>query len=228
LCPPRYCEIGPGGHKTRPYIIAFNIPSKENSLPSSAIQLIVGLGNPGPEYEKTRHNAGAWFVANIAKQTHVTLKNESKFSGLHALTKLAGNDCHLFIPTTFMNCSGQAVKAIASFYKILPENILIAHDEIDLPVGIVRLKLAGGHGGHNGLRDIIQKLGAPNFYRLRIGVGHPGNSKDVVDYVLKPPKKIEREEIDFSLQRAEKVLLLVVDGAFQKAMHELHSEDKGI
>ncbi len=193
----------------------------------STIQLIIGLGNPGPDYEKTRHNAGAWFVEDIAKQNHVILKNESKFSGLHAVTKIADRDCHLFKPTTFMNHSGQAVRAIADFYKILPENMLIAHDEIDLPVGVVRLKLAGGHGGHNGLRDIIQKLGTTHFYRLRVGVGHPGDSKEVVDYVLKPPKKDEREEINFSLQRATKIMPLMIDGAFQKAMNELHTVEKG-
>ena len=191
---------------------------------SSAIQLIVGLGNPGAEYEETRHNAGAWFVLNITRQYHATLRHESKFFGLHCQMKSNNEDCHFLIPTTFMNLSGQAVKAVSKFYKISPENILIAHDEIDLPVGVVRLKQGGGHGGHNGLRDIIEKLGTPNFYRLRIGVGHPGDSREVVDYVLNKPKKAEREEIDFALQRAEKILPFVLAGEFQKAMHELHTE----
>lgn len=198
---------------------------KEFSLSSSsAIQLIVGLGNPGAEYEETRHNAGAWFVLNITKQARAVLRYESKFSGLHCQVKSNGDECHFLIPTTFMNLSGQSVKALASFYKIPSEQILIAHDEIDLPVGIVRLKLGGGHGGHNGLRDIMQQLGTPNFYRLRMGVGHPGDSKEVVDYVLKRPGKTERVEIDFAIQRAEKVLPLILSGEFQKAMLELHTE----
>lgn len=193
----------------------------------STIQLIVGLGNPGPDYEHTRHNAGAWFVVDIAKQDHATLRQETKFSGLHAQIKLHNTDCHLLIPTTFMNLSGKAVRAVAQFYKISPENILVAHDEIDLPVGIVRLKKGGGHGGHNGLRDIIECLGTPEFYRLRIGVGHPGDSRKVEGYVLKAPHKDERTEIDFSLCRVEKVLPLIINGEFQKAMNELHrQEDK--
>jgi len=192
---------------------------------SSAIQLIVGLGNPGAEYEETRHNAGAWFVLNMVRQTHAVLRYEPKFSGSYGQIKWGENTCHSLIPTTFMNLSGQSVKAVSNFYKISPEHILIAHDEIDLPVGTVRLKQGGGHGGHNGLRDIIQHLGTPNFYRLRIGVGHPGDSKEVVDYVLKRPGKAERLEIDFALQRAEKILPLVLSGEFQKAMHELHTEE---
>jgi peptidyl-tRNA hydrolase, PTH1 family len=191
---------------------------------SSAIQLIVGLGNPGAEYEATRHNAGTWFVLNAIKKFHTNLRPESKFFGLHAQIKTESGDCHFLVPTTFMNLSGQSVKAIAKFYKIPSEDILIAHDEIDLPVGTVRLKQGGGHGGHNGLRDIIEKMGTPNFYRLRIGVGHPGNSDDVVDYVLTKPSKSDRQEIDFALQRAEIISPFLLTGEFQKAMHELHTE----
>ncbi len=187
------------------------------------IQLIVGLGNPGEEYEKTRHNAGAWFVEALADQAHSILRPMSKFQGLHCLTKLYHHDCHLLIPMTFMNNSGQAVQALASYYKIPPEAILILHDEIDLPAGEVRLKFEGGHGGHNGLRDIIQHLGTNKFYRLRIGVGHPGSSKEVVNYVLKPPKKEEREQIDLALQEANKIIPLVMAGDYQKAMHQLHT-----
>lgn len=190
---------------------------------SSGILLIVGLGNPGAEYANTRHNAGAWFVSEIANAANVTLRHDNKYSGLHGIAKLHGQECHLLIPTTFMNHSGQSVKALASYYKIPPESILIAHDEIDIPAGIVRLKFNGGHGGHNGLRDIISHLSSKEFYRLRIGVDHPGNSKDVVDYVLAPPRKAERQAIDDALQAAEGILPLVITGQFQKAMQLLHS-----
>ncbi len=191
---------------------------------SSPILLIVGLGNPGAEYEHTRHNAGAWFVMELAHSAHATLRHEPKLLGFHCATKLHSHPCHLLIPTTFMNHSGQSVQALASYYKIAPESILIAHDEIDLPVGDVRLKFDGGHGGHNGLRDIINHLNSNKFYRLRIGVGHPGNSKEVIDYVLHPPKKTEREQIDTALQNAQKVIPLVLAGEIQKAMHALHTK----
>lgn len=191
---------------------------------SSGILLIVGLGNPGAEYENTRHNAGAWFVESLANQAHASLRVTQKFHGLHCNVKLHDHDMQLLIPTTYMNLSGQAVQAAAHFYKISAENILIAHDEIDLPVGEVRLKFDGGHGGHNGLRDIISKLNTNKFYRLRIGVGHPGNSKLVHDYVLHPPKKPERELIDNAIQQAEDVLPLMLEGKHQQAMMKLHTK----
>jgi PTH1 family peptidyl-tRNA hydrolase len=187
------------------------------------IQLIVGLANPGAEYEKTRHNAGAWFIEELVDQISTTLRRTSQFQGLHCFTQIERNDCHLLIPTTFMNHSGQAVQALASYYKIAPTSILIVHDEIDLSVGEVRLKFGGGHGGHNGVRDVIRHLGTNEFYRLRVGVGHPGDSKEVVDYVLKPPKKEEREQIDLALQEANKILPLLLKGDYQKAMQQLHT-----
>ncbi len=190
---------------------------------SSGIQLIVGLGNPGPDYENTRHNAGAWFVSELAHLHHATLRPVSKFHGCHGTVHLQGHDIHLLIPTTFMNLSGQAIGALASYYKIPPQAILIAHDEIDLPVGDIRLKFDGGHGGHNGLRDAIRHLNSNQFYRLRIGIGHPGNSKEVIDYVLKPPKKTERDDIDAALQSAQAILPNLLDGHFQKAMQQLHT-----
>ncbi len=193
---------------------------------SSGIQLIVGLGNPGADYENTRHNAGAWFVSDLAKTSHTTLRPATQFHGLHGVTKLHGRDIHLLIPTTFMNLSGQSVSALARYYKIPPEAILIAHDEIDLPTAEIRLKFDGGHGGHNGLRDIISHLNSNKFYRLRIGVGHPGNSKEVIDYVLKPPKKSEREAIDHAFHEVEPILPNLVDGHFQKAMHQLHTKEE--
>ncbi len=193
---------------------------------SSGIQLIVGLGNPGADYEDTRHNAGAWFVAELALASRITLKSAPKFHGLHGMARLHGHDFHLLIPTTFMNLSGQSVVALANYYKIPPEAILIAHDEIDLPVSDIRLKFDGGHGGHNGLRDIIRHLNSNKFYRLRIGVGHPGDSKEVINYVLKPPKKSEREEIDQTLHAAQQILPDLLAGHFQKAIQQLHTREK--
>lgn len=189
----------------------------------SGIQLIVGLANPGTEYERTRHNAGAWFVSALADDAGVTLRQTPKFHGLHGIAKVKNHDCHLLIPTTFMNLSGKAVQAVANFYKIPPQAILVAHDEIDLPPGIIRLKFDGGHGGHNGLRDIIRHLGTNQFHRLRIGVGRPTHSGEVVDYVLSAPKKSERELIDTALKQAEDILPAIMQGEFQKAMQLLHS-----
>jgi PTH1 family peptidyl-tRNA hydrolase len=192
---------------------------------ASGILLIVGLANPGSEYEATRHNAGAWFVNALAEDANVSLRQNAKFSGLHGVAKIKGHECQLLIPTTYMNLSGRSVAAVANYYKIPPEAILIAHDEIDLPVATVRLKFDGGHGGHNGLRDIISHLHTKQFYRLRIGVGHPGKGRDdVVDYVLEAPQKSERIAIDDALRNAEGILPLVCQGEFQKAMHLLHSD----
>ncbi|MES2218117.1 MAG: aminoacyl-tRNA hydrolase [Pseudomonadota bacterium] len=191
---------------------------------STGILLIVGLGNPGAEYEHTRHNAGEWFVRSLADDANVVLRPTTKFHGAHGIATVKGHECHLLVPSTFMNLSGQAVQAVASYYKIPSAAILIAHDEIDLPVATVRLKFDGGDGGHNGLGDIISHLNTKKFYRLRIGVGHPGMRKDVVDYVLSPPSKSERKEINSALQAAESILPLVMKGEFQQAMHLLHSE----
>jgi len=193
---------------------------------SSGIQLIVGLGNPGAEYEKTRHNAGAWFVTELAEAAQVTLRPDSKLRGLHGIAKLQGHACHLLIPTTYMNLSGQPVQALASYYKIDPAAILVAHDEIDLPVGDIRLKFDGGHGGHNGIRDVMQHINNNKFYRLRIGVGRPEKSSDSADYVLHAPKKAERTQIDAAMQKANQIIPLVLAGQFQKAMQELHTIEK--
>lgn len=192
-------------------------------MTQSGIQLIVGLGNPGEEYERTRHNAGAWFVLELAQSTHIALRYEPKFHGLYGLARFEHLNCHLLIPTTYMNNSGRAVKALSNFYKIPPESILVAHDEIDLPVADIRLKFDGGAGGHNGLSNIIRYLNTRNFHRLRIGVGRPNNSQEVVDYVLNSPPKLERKQIDASLQEANKILPLLLTGHYQKAMHQLHS-----
>jgi PTH1 family peptidyl-tRNA hydrolase len=191
-------------------------------LPQSGIKLIVGLGNPGLEYESTRHNAGAWFINILSDMTHETLSHEPKFHGLFTRTRLHETEVYLLIPQTYMNRSGLSVKTVANYYKIPPEAILVAHDDVDIPVGDIRLKFDGGAGGHNGLVDIIGHLGTRQFYRLRIGVGRPKTGKEVIDYVLKPPKKTERLQIDSGLQEACKVIPCVLEGNFQKAMRELH------
>ncbi len=191
---------------------------------SQPIQLIVGLGNPGEKYAKTRHNAGAWFVEALVKLTSSILRPEAKFHGSCASLAVDQFKCYALIPTTFMNRSGLGVRAMAQFYNLPPEAILIVHDEIDLPPGVARLKFDGGSGGHNGLKDIIEQLQTKQFHRLRIGVGHPGHSDDVADYVLSAPSKSDRQLIDSALERSQTVLPLILEGAIQKAMQQLHSE----
>jgi peptidyl-tRNA hydrolase, PTH1 family len=191
--------------------------------PPSTIQLIVGLANPGKEYAETRHNAGAWFVENLALDANVLLKRSAKFHGLYGLATLHDKPCHLLIPTTFMNLSGQAVRACMHYHKLSPDSILIAHDDIDLPAGTIKLKFDGGDGGHNGLSDIIRHLSTRQFYRLRIGVGHPGNSKDVVDYVLDKPSKADKQKIDLAIADGEAAVPLLLDGDIAKAMQALHT-----
>lgn len=188
------------------------------------IDLIVGLGNPGQQYENTRHNAGAWFVESIARKYSETLKNDPKYKGHTARIRINGHDVRLLIPSTFMNLSGQSVAPLAKFFKIPPERILVAHDELDLPPGVGKLKQGGGHGGHNGLRDIISQLGNnKNFARLRIGIGHPGSSDKVTGFVLgKAPTK-EQQLIDNILDEAISVLPELVTGNANKAMNQLHS-----
>ena len=191
---------------------------------STAIKLIVGLGNPGPEYENTRHNAGAIFLAEIARQHHTTLKPEKKFHGHYAKAHIQGQDVHLLFPTTFMNRSGQAVQAIAQFYKIQPEEILVAHDELDIPAGTMKLKQGGGHGGQNGLRDIIAKLGGnKNFSRLRLGIGHPGHASKVTGHVLGKLGKQEGDQLQDVIDEAARYLPEILRGDWQKAMNHLHS-----
>jgi len=189
----------------------------------SAIRLIVGLGNPGREYETTRHNAGYWWVDELARLQNLSFKSEAKFHGLTAHGQLHGHEMLLLKPQTFMNVSGRAVGALAQFYKITPAEILIVHDELDLPPGVARLKLGGGHGGHNGLKDIIAHLGAKDFWRLRLGIGHPGDRTDVAGYVLNDPRREERELIDEAMQYALHVAHLVIEGKTEAAMLKLHS-----
>jgi PTH1 family peptidyl-tRNA hydrolase len=189
----------------------------------SAIRLIVGLGNPGREYENTRHNVGFWWVDELAQAQKLIFKNESKFHGLSARGQLHGHEVLLLKPQTFMNVSGRAVGALAQFYKIAPAEILVVHDELDLPPGIARLKTGGGHGGHNGLKDIIAHLGTKDFWRLRIGIGHPGDRAEVSNYVLNDPRREERELIDEAMQKAQVVANLIIEGKTEAAMLKLHS-----
>ena len=190
----------------------------------TAIKLIVGLGNPGSEYRGTRHNAGANFVDAMAQANGVTLRAESRFFGLAGQLTLSGHSLRLLIPTTFMNRSGKSVAAMATFYKITPQQILVAHDELDIAPGTARFKRGGGHGGHNGLRDIIPALGNNNeFYRLRIGIGHPGHASRVSGYVLGAPSADDRSLIEAGITEAINSLPLLLDGDLTKAMTRLHS-----
>ena len=190
-----------------------------------AVQLIVGLGNPGAEYEQTRHNAGALFVERLAAQHHVNLVADRKYHGLTGRFTHDGHDVRLLIPTTYMNRSGQAVAALAGFYRIPVESILVAHDELDMPPGVAKLKKGGGHGGHNGLRDIIAQLGNQNgFHRLRLGIGHPGHSSLVSGYVLGRAPRAEQELLDTSIDFALGVLPDILAGDWTRAMQRLHSQ----
>jgi PTH1 family peptidyl-tRNA hydrolase len=189
-----------------------------------SIQLIVGLGNPGSQYEQTRHNAGAEFVEQLAARQLTSFQADKKFFGRYAKAQLGDQTVHLLIPTTFMNLSGQSVAAVANFYKIPPESILVAHDELDLPPGIARFKQGGGHGGHNGLRDIISRLGNnKNFYRLRIGIGHPGQASDVAGFVLTKAPVSERDKSQAAIDEALYHLPEAIGGNWAQAMNKLHS-----
>lgn len=190
--------------------------------PLQDIQLVVGLGNPGPEYAQTRHNAGAFFAEALTRAAGQTLRSERKYHGLYARIQWQGADLHVLIPTTYMNRSGQSVKALADFFKLQPQQILVAHDELDLPPGAVKLKRDGGHGGHNGLRDIIAHLGSNDFFRLRLGIGHPGDRKAVVNYVLSKLGKQEAEALGAAIEAAGDELLEATRGDWQKAMNRLN------
>ena len=189
-----------------------------------AIQLIAGLGNPGRDYEDTRHNAGAWFVEELARQSGVSLSSESRFNGRTARVRIGSNDVRLLIPSTFMNLSGQSVGTMINFFKIPLNEILVVHDELDIDPGTARLKTGGGIGGHNGLRDIIKSQGnQKDFHRLRIGIGHPGHASKVSGYVLSKPSSDDRERILASIDEALRVLPDVISGNMAKAMNRLHS-----
>ncbi len=188
------------------------------------IKLIAGLGNPGPEYTKTRHNAGVWFVEELARCHNITLRPEKKYSGLYGKGLIAGQLVHLLIPTTFMNRSGHALAPLANFFKITTSQILVAHDELDMQPGVCKIKQGGGHGGHNGLRDIIACLANnKDFYRLRIGIGHPGHRDKVTGHVLGKAPKTEQIKIEHVIDEASQCFTLWLKDDLKKAQHRLHS-----
>ena len=195
-----------------------------------SIKLIVGLGNPGKKYESTRHNAGFWLIERLAAGRRLTLRKEPKFHGLAARLDATAVQAWLLLPHTWMNESGTAVTALAQFHKIAADEILVVHDELDLPPGGAKIKQGGGHAGHNGLRDIIEKLGTPDFWRLRIGIGHPrdvaASEQEVVDFVLHPPRKEEQALIDEVIDRGVGVFDLILADNMAAAMHRLHTKPK--
>lgn len=194
---------------------------------SARIELIVGLGNPGRDYADTRHNAGFWFVEAVARKYGGSFKYDRKFQGEVARVRIEGQEVWLLKPDTFMNLSGQAVQALMQFYKIDLASVLVVHDELDLPAGVARLKQGGGHGGHNGLRDITQRCGGNGFQRLRLGIGHPGDKSRVTGHVLSKVSRDDMADIEQAMAAAMDVLPQVVSGEFQKAMNTLHSNSNG-
>lgn len=188
------------------------------------IKLIVGLGNPGAEYAQTRHNAGAWYVESLSDSYQIALKLENRLFAYLGRGLIDGQDCRLLIPNTFMNLSGKAVAAVAQFYKIMPDEILVAHDELDIPAGTVKLKQSGGHGGHNGLKSIISSLAnCRDFYRLRIGIDHPGDKSKVTNYVLSKASPDDRQAIEASISEALRYTGLIIKGEDQPVMRDLHA-----
>lgn len=186
-----------------------------------SISLIVGLGNPGTEYAQTRHNAGFWYVERLAQRYGISLKSESRFHGLTGRGQIEGHDVRLLLPSTFMNRSGQAVVPMAKFFQVSPSQLLIAHDELDLASGVIRLKSGGGHGGHNGLRDIVPHLGN-EFHRLRIGIGHPGHRDKVTGHVLGKAPPPEQALLDQAIDEALRLTDLVIAGNLSQAMNQLN------
>ena len=199
------------------------LPHASHTMSSHSIKLIVGLGDPGAEYEQTRHNTGFWFVDLLASRHNAQFRSESRHHGWVARLTLHGHDCRLLKPATFMNRSGLAVASLANYFKIAPQEMLVAHDELDMPAGTIRLKTGGGHAGHNGLRDIMNALGSRDFHRLRIGIDHPNDRRAVVDYVLTRPSKADREVIEDSLETAADCLGEIVSGDLARAMNRLHT-----
>ena len=187
------------------------------------IRLLVGLGNPGPEYEATRHNAGFWFIDEVARELKAQLAPERGYFGLVARVNRGDGAVWLLEPMTFMNLSGKSVAALARFYKIAPGEILVAHDELDLQPGQVKMKLGGSHAGHNGLRDIQAQLGSADFWRLRLGIGHPGVKAEVVNYVLQRPMAAQREAIDTCIKQSVSALDLLLDGDLERAVMKVHA-----
>lgn len=193
-------------------------------MAQSGIALIAGLGNPGNQYAESRHNAGFWLLQLLQQQYGFTLENQKRYKGLIGGFETSQRSIKVLAPQTFMNLSGDSVVPYARFFKIPVEQILVVYDEVDLAPGVIRLKLGGGHGGHNGLRDIMQKSGVRSMQRLRIGIGHPGASHQVAGYVLSAPSSEHRMAIERAMQRALEVLPDIINGDVAKAMHTLHTE----
>lgn len=200
------------------------------TFPKAPIKLVVGLGNPGPEYERTRHNAGFWLAEDVAHEIGGSFASERKFSGELARGVGAMSEVRVIKPQTFMNLSGNCVAAVAKFYDIAPDSILVAHDELDLAAGEIKLKFGGGHAGHNGLRDIQAKLGTGNYWRLRIGIGHPRDSQNahqpVADWVLQRPRREEQEAIEIAIERALAQWKFLAAGDTESATKHLHTKPK--
>ncbi len=190
--------------------------------PESTVRVVVGLGNPGARYEGTRHNVGFWLADELAQTFGAGFRPASRFFGDLCRILVEGRECWLLKPTTYMNRSGQSVAAFAGYYGIAPYQLLVVHDELDLEPGVVRLKRGGGHAGHNGLRDLLKALGGPDFLRLRVGIGHPGDKDAVVDYVLGRPSRDDEANIRTALGRAAGLLPLILDGHHQQVMNSLH------
>lgn len=189
------------------------------------LQLIVGLQNPGIQYERTRHNAGAWFIQALLAHARLQLKADKKLQGMIGSLPHLDWPCYVFLPNCFMNLSGTPIQLVMQYYKIPPEAILVAHDELDLPVGTAKLKTGGGHGGHNGLRSTIQHLGTAEFHRLRIGIGHPGHRDHVHDFVLSAPSASDKKHIDEAIDKSLTVLPFALQGDWPKAMQLLHTTE---
>jgi peptidyl-tRNA hydrolase, PTH1 family len=219
---PQYCGLGGCGLNGEQYIACFCIGTF--TLSDHSISLIIGLGNPGKEYEKTRHNAGKWFADQVCDLYRCSWTPEKKFHGWVSSFSESGQKVYVLFPTTFMNRSGISVAALCQFYQISPQNILVAHDELDLPVGKAKLKIGGGHGGHNGLRSMIDSLGKQaNFARLRIGIGHPGDKNKVSDYVLSNPSVSDQIHINQSIERSCALIKEILSGKMSVAMNQLNS-----
>lgn len=189
---------------------------------ANGINLIVGLGNPGAKYDATRHNVGFWFVDELARRANTSFRSEAKFLGEVCRIPVGREECWLLKPTTYVNRSGQSISAFAKFYKLAPDEILVAHDDLDLPPGACRLKKGGGHGGHNGLRDTIKALDSADFYRLRLGIDHPGHRDQVVDFVLSRPSRTDQILIDRAIDTSADFLPEILEGRYAQVMNELH------
>ena len=189
---------------------------------SARFDLIVGLGNPGPKYEETRHNAGFWFLDALAEEFGTNFRPEKRYSGDYCKVRSGSCDVHLLKPNTFMNRSGQSIQALSAYYKLSPENILVVHDELDLPPGTIRIKQGGGHGGHNGLRDTIACIGK-DFWRVRLGIGHPGHKDAVVGYVLKRASREDQQHIEDAISDGVREAKNLLEGHLDRAIQTLHS-----